>query len=409
MRWVKGYDKKNRLYIPPVELGKGLPFEIMEAYKKDLYQSKPLLITDSPPDTSGGINLEDSILSVAEVPPQPLGDSLLNPTKPSELRSPLPSSTALLPQAVSTAMLSNATVGSLYSDQQLDGYDTSPVAACIARYLGIDISPEAAIAEMRRGIAVVIYGSPYSGKTTHSRKLGALYDIPILTIDGLVIDAVSTASTPAGCKARESLMESTKETKEAEAIEQTAAAFAAAETPLASRANINQRRTSRMISSAYRETLVAAQIPEIKRESPKSFKVSPLLETNYAVPEENLYASHLPEDLVGEILSDRLLHTDCRKGVVFDGLQSNFTGDQLLSAALILKVFQNRKHIFFVNLDLDLEGVKVRIEEMEKERQRIIGKYNNEVIVIVYMYIYKLMYMYIYSVTCIVHYFMPHR
>lgn len=378
LRWVKGYDRRNRLYLPPVELGKGLPYEIMEAHKKETaYQNKPLLITDSPPDVSGGINPDESILSVAEGHTQLLGD-LLNPAKLAELRSPMPSSTALLPQTVSTAVFSNATVGSLYSDQQLEGYDASPVAACIARYLGIDISPEAAIAEMRRGIAIVIYGPPYSGKTTHSRKLGGVYDIPVITIDGLLIDAISTASTPAGCKARELLMESTKEAKEVEASEQ-----AVIDTPLASKANIStQRRASRLLTSAREAQL------EPKREPPKVFKVAPLLETEFAVPDETLYVSQLPEDIVLEVLSDRLLHPDCRRGVVFDGLQSIFTADQLLSTALILKAFQNRKHIFFVNLDLDLEGVKVRIEEMEKERQRLIGE--NETLYLFFYHMYLL-------------------
>uniref|UniRef100_A0A1X7UZ74 Hydin adenylate kinase-like domain-containing protein n=1 Tax=Amphimedon queenslandica TaxID=400682 RepID=A0A1X7UZ74_AMPQE len=170
-------------------------------------------MTDSDHDTSEGINPEDGIVSVAQAPPEALGDSLLNPMKPLEFCSPLPNSTAILPQAISTAMLSNSTVGLLYNNQQLDGYDISPVVACIATYLCIDISPQA-FSEMIQGVATVIYGSPYSGKTKQSRKPAALYNVPTLTID-----AVSTASTSAGCKAHESLIESTKEV---EAIEQPA-------------------------------------------------------------------------------------------------------------------------------------------------------------------------------------------
>uniref|UniRef100_A0A1X7UYQ2 Uncharacterized protein n=1 Tax=Amphimedon queenslandica TaxID=400682 RepID=A0A1X7UYQ2_AMPQE len=122
----------------------------MEAYKKDNNQTKPLLITDSLPDISGGINVVNSVVSVAKAPSPTLGNSLLNPTKSLKFRSPLPtySYTACMLQAVTTAMLKYATVGLLNNDQQLDGFDTSPVAACIGRYLGIDVSPDTAISEM---------------------------------------------------------------------------------------------------------------------------------------------------------------------------------------------------------------------------------------------------------------------
>uniref|UniRef100_A0A1X7UZR7 Uncharacterized protein n=1 Tax=Amphimedon queenslandica TaxID=400682 RepID=A0A1X7UZR7_AMPQE len=49
--------------------------------------------------------------------------------------------------------------------------------------------------------------------------------------------------------------------------------------------------------------------------------------------------------------------------VVYYGLQFNLTGDQWLSAALILKSSQIKKHVFFLNLDLD----RVKISDTRQE------------------------------------------
>ena len=360
LRWVKGYDKKNRLYLPPIETGKGLPYEIMEAYRKEklvnLASSHELL---EPPD----IAVEGSNTSVTDKTTSQ-GDS---EQKPAEIKSPYISSAALIPHEESITMLSNATVGSILSELHVEGLNASPVAACIARYLGIDVSPEAALAEARRGIVFVLYGPPHCGKTTQSQKLSQLYAIPVLTIDGLVIDAISSASTPAGVKARLQCMEVTHEIREmeAEVVAQNI------ETPIASKASIGaQRRGSRLIGSGKDP----ASFVDAKKELHKSFNVLPLSESEYSVPDGVLFAAKLSEEDVIEIVSDRLMGTDCRKGMVFDGLQSMFTSDQLMSCAVLLKAFSNRKNIYFVDLEIDMDNVKSRVLEIEKEKQRQLGK-----------------------------------
>lgn len=41
--------------------------------------------------------------------------------------------------------------------------EITPVSAAIARYLGIDLTPEGKAARNRRGIAVIVHGPPMSG------------------------------------------------------------------------------------------------------------------------------------------------------------------------------------------------------------------------------------------------------
>ena len=41
--------------------------------------------------------------------------------------------------------------------------EITPVSAAIARHLGIDLTPEGKAARNRRGIAVIVHGTPQSG------------------------------------------------------------------------------------------------------------------------------------------------------------------------------------------------------------------------------------------------------
>lgn len=48
--------------------------------------------------------------------------------------------------------------------------EDTPVAAAIARYMGIDLSPEGQAARNRRGVAIIVHGSPHSGEKSLKYK-----------------------------------------------------------------------------------------------------------------------------------------------------------------------------------------------------------------------------------------------
>lgn len=55
-----------------------------------------------------------------------------------------------------------------YADSEspaLDELEQTPVSQAIARYLGLELTPEGKAARRNRGIAIVVIGSPMSGKT----------------------------------------------------------------------------------------------------------------------------------------------------------------------------------------------------------------------------------------------------
>ncbi|KAM4894666.1 hydrocephalus-inducing protein homolog [Sylvia borin] len=84
--------------------------------------------------------------------------------------------------------------------------------------------------------------------------------------------------------------------------------------------------------------------------------------------ELNCLSCVLPEDLLVEILCERLKHEDCYKGVVFDGLESLFASSLESSLLSVLKAVRNRRYIFMVNVHQDYASWKVK-EEAERQRQ----------------------------------------
>lgn len=61
----------------------------------------------------------------------------------------------------------------------------------------------------------------------------------------------------------------------------------------------------------------------------------------------------LPEDLIVDLLSERLQLSDCSRGVVIDGLETLFAQNYLLAASAILKAFNNRRYIYCFTMKSD--------------------------------------------------------
>lgn len=51
--------------------------------------------------------------------------------------------------------------------KELGHLQTDPVSRAIARHIGVDLSPDSLTALNRRGIAIIVYGAPNTGKILH--------------------------------------------------------------------------------------------------------------------------------------------------------------------------------------------------------------------------------------------------
>ena len=376
LRWVKGYDRQGRLLLPPPTPGGSLPPEVTQAYHKEqtlkagidrAQQEESVHSSDVNVVGDSAVSVEQNQqrrtpshvkLSTAELPhhQQQQGGSTTG-VGTYESKTPQPSMTALFshPELSVIGSFSAITDGQSLSHPDVE---VSPVYAAIARYLGINLSPEALEAESRRGIAVIVHGPPSSGRSTQAKILGEIFKGAVLVLDEILMDAISCASTPAGCKARECCIQAAKE--------KAAAALATAEVGDVPSSHSNTAKKQAAAKDKEKEKEIASSPSQ--PEPPKPFSVLPLEGSNYAIPEGTIMPAVLPEELIVEILSDRLQFSDCLKGIIFDGVESHFTSNTLISTALILRAFNNRKHIYFVNFDMELDDIKSRLEQIEQAR-----------------------------------------
>ena len=61
------------------------------------------------------------------------------------------------------------TVYQVFSGEGVGDLEITPAAAAIARYLGIDLSPEGKAARYKKGLNVIVTGPPLSGKSFQAK------------------------------------------------------------------------------------------------------------------------------------------------------------------------------------------------------------------------------------------------
>ena len=366
--WLKERYKLKRLFLPPVTPGGKLPQEILETYSKERGVAKSAATTTAAAAAAAGEAdandtgpARESAISVDQSESQLRLPSALTHSSTNveqkvgtyETKTRLPSCSAITPVSAvelsivnSLTVLSQATLGTQHSETDLDA--NNPVTVLIARHLGLDTSPDAILAGNRRGIAVIVSGPPQSGKTTQARALAELYGLAVLEVDDVLVDAISSASTPAGCRAREHCMQTVEITVEEEA------------SPL-----VLQKKLQKDAAKEKEAESLCAVV-----EGSETFPVDAHDGSLFAVPAGTLPFKILPEDVLVDILADRMQQKDCSRGVVVDGIESRFTTGALMTSALVLRAFNNRKHIYFVELVMELPALEARQIELEIERER---------------------------------------
>ncbi|XP_077041133.1 hydrocephalus-inducing protein homolog [Agelaius phoeniceus] len=242
----------------------------------------------------------------------------------------------------------------------------NPVSRAVVRHLGI--APSSCEAQPHQGgMVVIIHGPPRAGKTEIAAGLCQYYDAAYVSIDTVVKEAMAKDGSPAGLRARELCTQAAMELEgkdegDADKKSQTK----------------NKRASGEKIDKNVKDKTPPAQKKDSASKLDKKdikFTVS----TAPAPQQLNIISSHgeelnclscvLPEELLVDILSERLKCKDCSKGVIFDGLESLFTSSLESSLLCVLKAVKNRCHIFMVNLHEDYASWKAREESERKRRE----------------------------------------
>ncbi|XP_037671838.1 hydrocephalus-inducing protein homolog isoform X3 [Choloepus didactylus] len=406
LRTLKSFDSYNTLLLPPRTPGEKLPLEVYE-YFKEVKRSKE--------EQMKAKYLEENA-EEEDVPSSDQGTS--TSTKRTSLSRGISVTSNLderhVPLAESKYYLDEEEDEESQTDklQSLDSHsmeevgelENNPVSKAIARHLGIDISAEGRLAKNRKGIAIIIHGTPLSGKSATAVSLAKYYNAACLSIDSIVLEAISDGNNVPGIRARELCIRAAIEQsmKEGEELAQEGALnqnvigpirlsnealgkYASESTLVTPEIKpgksvrgsvlINKGKAESHSSGSQKQHhLHSSETPQVSSSPLPSGPTQRRLSVSASIGgETGLMSCVLPEDLLVQILAERIQLSDCYRGVVFDGLDTLFARSGTSALLCLLKAIGSREHIYVLNIAQDYAVMKAEEKakkEQEESRQR---------------------------------------
>ncbi|XP_032984537.1 hydrocephalus-inducing protein homolog [Rhinolophus ferrumequinum] len=420
LRMLKGYDSYNTLLLPPRVPGEKLPPEVYE-YFKEIKRSKEEQMKMKYLETLAQEN-DDEDVSLSDQGTSALmkktslsrGTSVmcdLEEWQESKINLDEEEDDESLEKMFQADKIQST---DSHSTEEAGEVENNPVSKAIARHLGIDISAEDQMAKNRKGIAIIIHGTPVSGKSATAVSIAKYYNAACLHIDSIVLEAISDGSSIAGLRARELCIRAAIEQSMKEGEESVQ------EVNLSQNAMGQARLSSETLGKVTSESILA--IPEVKPAKPvrgsmllakgkseshssgsqkqhhqhssetPQVSSSPLpsgptqqrLSTSTSIGgETGLLSCVLPEELLVQMLAERIQLSDCYQGVVFDSLDTLFARNAAIGLLCLLKAIGNREHIYVLNMAQDYAAMKAqekakkeqeehkRREMLEKEKERL--------------------------------------
>ncbi|KAG7333195.1 hypothetical protein KOW79_003330 [Hemibagrus wyckioides] len=386
LRLMKGYDAHNILLLPPRAPGEPLPAELLEYYQEHRSRNpESASNTDSckDADSSDAREKEKCARQVDNISNAPAEECTLEKVEAD-------ATSVLSKYGTSTDMVkNNRTI-------RMGDLEVKLVYRAIANYMGIDLTPAGQAVHNSKGIAIVVHGAPLSGKTALAVSLARYYGAACLNIDSVVQEAVASGTSTASKQARElfgAAMESMQGTAEHTApavldgmtVASQPVGILSVEALAQHTADGVQDTDSKVPASTFSTNKTSTMGAKKNGGSnPTASVAGPnrrlLSESVSHASELGGMNSLLPDDLLVEILSERLQLSDCNRGVVIDGLETLYCRFPSTALHIIIKAFNNRQHIYVINLtdsyfefksreraQLEMAGVLQR-EQTEREK-----------------------------------------
>ncbi|XP_048966657.1 hydrocephalus-inducing protein homolog isoform X2 [Canis lupus dingo] len=408
LRTLKGYDSYNTLLLPPRLPGEKLPPELYD-YFKEMKRSKEEQMKAKYLESLVQENEDE------DMPSSELGTSAS--TKRTSLSQGISVTSNLEERHIPT--VESKTYPDEEEDeeslekimfqsdklQSIDSHSTevgevenNPVSRAIARHLGIDISAEGRMTKNRKGIAIIIHGTPLSGKTATAISMARYYNAACLNIDSIVLEAITDGNNIPGIRARELCIRAAIEQsmKEEESAQEVASGqTAVGQTRLSSDTlgkltsestlvtpemkPAKTLRGSMLISKSKAEShgsgsqkqhhQHASETPQVSSSPLPSGPTQRRLSISASIGgETGLMSCVLPEDLFTQILAERIQLSDCFRGVVFDSVETLFARNAATALLCLLKAIGNREHIYVINMAQDYTAMKAQ-EKAKKEQE----------------------------------------
>lgn len=435
LRLMRGYDEYGTILLPPRQPHDKLPEELLNFYEEQVQkleeverqrkEAEAAAAATAAAMASASVGAVEDGSGAREPAPAARQASALakDGQQPKDAAVPAPATALTADQAADQGTAAGDMQSKVSEDEEdkirnylqttvMGDLDITPVSAAIARHLGVDLTLDGKAARNRRGIALIVHGAPLSGKTSTAVALAKYYDAALLTLDAVVLEAISNGNTPAGLKARELCSEAAH--RRAEESKAEAAGAASDETKAAGGGGglsvealqahtagqaaqlgathsmthglAGNRKTMSILGKpdkhgkpgapaahaaggAPGDNAAGSQVPSSP--PPMAAPIACKLSVSASIAgEDGLVSCVLPEELLCDVVAERLQLNDCHQGVVFDGLESMFCQNMTSAAQCILKCFNNRKYMYFINLKMDYNALKEREKKEQEERER---------------------------------------
>ncbi|XP_027128846.1 hydrocephalus-inducing protein homolog isoform X3 [Larimichthys crocea] len=348
LRLMQGYDENNRLLLPPRVPGESLPQELLDYYTEHCSQLKnDAELKEDLDEKENGTDEEKRTNESEE-------EMHTTSVKPAE-------------QLVSEMTKEG-------SSERLGQLEMTPVSRAIARHMCIDLSPEGLAARNRRGIAIIIYGAPLIDKGSTAAALARHYSGACLSVDAVVTDVLMNGTSPVSLTARQIF-----DSAAAQYAERIAEQATEEITDLGPAADLKASDPAPKSNQAPHHNV---------EELPKPSKDSCSTNNSKEAPQQSESVEHLalclggdvtslrnllPEQLLVDILAERLQLKDCYRGIVISSLESVYTQSVASTLQVVLKALNNRKHIYVVNLSDSYAALKAR-ERAQRETEEALEK-----------------------------------
>uniref|UniRef100_A0A2K6GI20 HYDIN axonemal central pair apparatus protein n=1 Tax=Propithecus coquereli TaxID=379532 RepID=A0A2K6GI20_PROCO len=412
LRKLKGYDSYNSLLLPPRNPGERLPPEVYE-YFREMKKSREEQMKAKFLETLAQENEEEDMITSdqgtsASTKRMSLSRGISVTSNLEERHVPLVESKTFSDddddeESLEKIMFQTDKIHSIdsHSTDEVGEVENNPVSKAIARHLGVDISAEGRLAKSQKGIAIIIHGTPLSGKSATATSVAKYYNAACLNIDSIVLEAVSDSSNIPGLRARELCIKAAIEQsmKEAEESAQEASGGQNVIGSVRLSTEILGKLTSEMSlvapdSKSGKSIRGSMLITKSKADSHSSgsqkqhhqhqsetpqISSSPLpmgptqrrLSVSASIGgETGLMSCVLPDELLVQILAERMQLSDCYQGVVFDGLETLFARSTTAALLCLLKAFGSREHIYVLNMAQDYATMKAQ-EKAKKEQEEL--------------------------------------
>ncbi|XP_045149859.1 hydrocephalus-inducing protein homolog [Echinops telfairi] len=410
LRKLKGYDSFNTLLLPPRPPGEKLPTEVYE-YFKELKRSKEEQMKAKYMENHSQENEEE------EWPPSDQATSAstkrtslsqgISVTSNMEERHIAKVDSKTYPdeeeedESLEKIVFQTDKLQSIdsHSVEEVGEVENNPVNKAIARHLGIDISTDGRLAKNRKGIAIIVHGTPLSGKSAAAASIAKYYNAACLNIDSVVLEAISDGSSIPGIRARELCIRAAIEQSMREGEEsgqdgslnpntgqmrlsyETLGKFTS-ESTLVTPEMIKSTKSMRgsvMITKSKAEShgsgsqrqhhMHLSETPQVSSSPLPMGPTQRRLSVSTSIGgETGLMSCVLPEELFMQILVERIQLNDCYRGVVFDGLDTLFARSATATLLCLLKAIGNREHIYVINMAQDYAAMKAQ-EKAKKEQE----------------------------------------